>query len=107
VVVSCAASYSLLVYNLTYSSLLLYNILSLQWTSHFFTCYSCLVQLLQGLKKLACAEFVVCLFSPHKNIILLLTVEKRYSSPVTGLEWLSGFQEVKVPRFHDIGRGWW
>ena len=29
------------------------------------------------------------------------------SSPVTGLEWLSGFQEVKVPRFHDNGTGWW
>jgi hypothetical protein len=31
----------------------------------------------------------------------------RYSSPVTGLEWPRGFQEVKVPRFHDNGRGWW
>jgi hypothetical protein len=28
-------------------------------------------------------------------------------SPVTGLEWPRGFQEVKVPRFHDKGRGWW
>jgi hypothetical protein len=25
------------------------------------------------------------------------------SSPVTGLEWPRGFQEVKVPRFHDNG----
>jgi hypothetical protein len=32
---------------------------------------------------------------------------KRYSSPVTGLEWPRGFQEVKVPRFHDNGTGWW
>ena len=24
-------------------------------------------------------------------------------SPVTGLEWPRGFQEVKVPRFHDYG----
>ena len=24
-----------------------------------------------------------------------------------GLEWLRGFQEVKVPRFHDNGTGWW
>jgi hypothetical protein len=24
-----------------------------------------------------------------------------YSSPVTGLEWPRGFQEVKVRRFHD------
>ena len=27
--------------------------------------------------------------------------------PVTGLEWPRGFQEVKVPRFHDNGTGWW
>jgi len=32
---------------------------------------------------------------------------KRYSSPVTGLEWPRRFQEVKVPRFHDSGTGWW
>ena len=25
--------------------------------------------------------------------------------PVTGLEWPRGFQEVKVPRFHDNGTG--
>jgi hypothetical protein len=29
------------------------------------------------------------------------------SSPVTGLEWPKGFQEVKVPRFHDNGTVWW
>jgi hypothetical protein len=29
------------------------------------------------------------------------------SSPVTGLEWLRGFQEVKFPRFLDNGTGWW
>jgi hypothetical protein len=29
------------------------------------------------------------------------------SSPVTGLEWPREFQEVKVPRFHDNGTGWW
>ena len=28
-------------------------------------------------------------------------------SPVTGLEWPRGFQEVKVPRFHDKGTGRW
>jgi hypothetical protein len=27
--------------------------------------------------------------------------------PITGLEWPRGFQEVKVPRFHDSGTGWW
>ena len=29
------------------------------------------------------------------------------SSPITGLEWPKGFQEVKVPTFHDNGIGWW
>ena len=33
--------------------------------------------------------------------------KKRQSSPVTGLEWPRGFQEVKVPRFPDNGTGWW
>ena len=28
-------------------------------------------------------------------------------NPITGLEWPRGFQEVKVPRFHDNGTGWW
>jgi len=29
-----------------------------------------------------------------------------FSSPVTGLEWPRGFQEVTIPRFHDNGTGW-
>ena len=29
------------------------------------------------------------------------------SSPDTGLGWSRMFQEVKVPRFHDNGTGWW
>ena len=29
----------------------------------------------------------------------------KLSSPVTGLEWPRGFQEVKVPRLHDNGTG--
>jgi len=29
------------------------------------------------------------------------------SSPVTGLEWPRGFQEVKAPEFHDNGTGRW
>ena len=29
------------------------------------------------------------------------------SRPVRGLEWPTGFQEVKVPRFHDNSTGWW
>jgi len=28
-------------------------------------------------------------------------------SPVTGLQWSRGFQEVKVPRFHNNGTGRW
>jgi len=28
-------------------------------------------------------------------------------SPVTGLEWPRGLQEVKVPRFHDNDTGRW
>jgi hypothetical protein len=28
-------------------------------------------------------------------------------STVTGLKWPRGFQEVKVPGFHDNGTGWW
>jgi len=27
--------------------------------------------------------------------------------PLGGLKWPRGFQEVKVPRFHDNGTGWW
>ena len=30
---------------------------------------------------------------------------KAKSSPITGLKWPRGFQEVKVPRFHDNGTG--
>jgi len=29
------------------------------------------------------------------------------TGPVTDLEWSSGFQEFKVPRFRDNGTGWW
>ena len=35
------------------------------------------------------------------------TTTKKESSPFTGLEWPRGFPEVKVPRFHDNGTGWW
>jgi hypothetical protein len=27
-------------------------------------------------------------------------------SPVKNVEWHRGFQEIKVPRFHDNGTGW-
>jgi hypothetical protein len=34
-------------------------------------------------------------------------VSGKSSSPVRGLEWSRGFQEVKVHRFHDNGTGRW
>jgi len=34
-------------------------------------------------------------------------IKEKKSSPVTGLEWPRGFQEVKVPRLHDNSTGWW
>ena len=40
---------------------------------------------------------------PHKKIAIYIYIYK--SSPITGLEWPRGFQEVKVPRFHDNGTG--
>jgi len=36
-----------------------------------------------------------------------LSCNTESESPVTGLEWPTGFQEVKVARFHDNGTGWW
>jgi hypothetical protein len=37
---------------------------------------------------------------------LICTGKGTAVSTVTGLEWPRGFQEVKVPRFHDNGTGW-
>jgi len=34
-------------------------------------------------------------------------VKVKLKVKVTGLELTRGFQEVKVPRFHDNGTGWW
>ena len=50
-----------------------------------------------------------CVYSVLFYMILKSFVysKKRQSSPVTGLEWPRGFQEVKVPRIHDNGTGWW
>jgi hypothetical protein len=58
------------------------------------TPYSTLLYSTQGLRKLALADSVVCLFSPHRNIILLLTVEHsgistiRYKAAVVTLKIL-------------------
>ena len=37
----------------------------------------------------------------------VLTTDYSRKSPVTGLEWPRGFQEIKVLRFHDNGTGRW
>jgi hypothetical protein len=37
----------------------------------------------------------------------LIDITEVKSNPITGLEWPRGFQEVKVPRLHDNGAGWW
>jgi len=39
-----------------------------------------------------------------QKVICAIKVKSR---PVTGLEWPTGFQEVKIPRFHDNGTGRW
>jgi len=39
---------------------------------------------------------------------MLVVCSYPYSkAPITGLEWPGGFQEVRVPRFHENGTGWW
>jgi len=42
-----------------------------------------------------------------KNEVVFLSQMFVQSSPVTGLEWPKELQEVKVPRLHDNGTGWW
>jgi hypothetical protein len=44
-------------------------------------------------------------FKYEKGCISAKLLLKGKSSPFTGLEWPRGFQEVKVPRFHDNGTG--
>ena len=52
-----------------------------------------------------------CLSRPLQEFLYLYYVlrerYKQQSSPVTGLEWPRGFREVKVPKLHDNGTGWW
>ena len=55
-------------------------------------------------------DFITITIQSNSIITLwevLNTLCRCTSSPVTGLEWPRGFQEVKVPRFHDNGTGWW
>jgi hypothetical protein len=43
-----------------------------------------------------------------RNIFILLHVRvKVKQSRYRPVEWPRDFQEVKVPRFHDNGTGWW
>jgi hypothetical protein len=51
------------------------------------------------------SDSIVAVLWSHRKIVVWFPVGT--SSPVTGLEWPRGFQEVKVPRFHDNGTGWW
>jgi len=47
------------------------------------------------------------LATTHVWLLAQITFAVCTISPVTGLEWPRGFQEVKVPRFHDSGTGRW
>jgi len=47
-------------------------------------------------------DAILCREEADSDILVFVN-----NSPVTGLEWPRGFQEVKVPRFHDNGTGWW
>jgi len=40
-------------------------------------------------------------------IIIIIIKVKGKAVPLQAPEWPTGFQEVKVPRFHDNGTGWW
>jgi hypothetical protein len=40
-------------------------------------------------------------------VIMVTKVTMTISSPVTGLEWPTSFQEVKVPEFYDNGTLRW
>ena len=59
-------------------------------------------------------RLIVSSFGQHESCnrtygrtMLIGKKKKRLISPVTGLGWPSGFQEVKVPRLHDNGTEWW
>ena len=46
-------------------------------------------------------------YEKELNIDNKLHKDKGKAVPFTGLEWPRGLQEIKVPRFHDNGTGWW
>ena len=50
----------------------------------------------------------ICKFNCRKiKYYKYCSAVKNKNSPVTELEWPRGFQEVKVPRFHDSGTERW
>jgi len=56
------------------------------------------------------AHFTKCLLYSNfplfeKKIYVVYSTYK--NSPISGLDRPRGFQEVKVPRFHDNGTEWW
>jgi hypothetical protein len=53
----------------------------------------------EGSRNLRFADFLTTAQDGGKDVSL--------SSPVTGLEWPRGFQEIKVSRFLDNGTEWW
>jgi len=52
-----------------------------------------------------CILLLLCL--PLSLVMTVSPSDIFHFSPVTGLEWPRGFQEVKFPRFHDNGTGRW
>jgi hypothetical protein len=50
--------------------------------------------------SIPCAKKSVIFHRAKDSVIM-----EREISPVTSLEWPTGFQEVKVPRFHYNGTG--
>jgi len=40
------------------------------------------------------------------SVVIEREIVKVKISPITGLEWPRGFQEVKFPIFRDNGTGW-
>ena len=54
-----------------------------------------------------CKHLCSCnpLFSHKKFVYCDFAQDHDSFSPITGLEWPRGFQEVKVPRLHDSSTG--
>jgi len=57
---------------------------------------------IHSLNNVENVEVFLSVNSVHSNFIKV-----KGNRPVTGLDRLRGFQEVKAPRFRDNGTGWW